>query len=558
MVKTLIRYLHKEINSLHEAAYLLAFFAMFSQILALLRDRLLSHHFGAGLELDMYYAAFRIPDFIFISAGSLVSISVLVPFFIDRLGKDEDGAKVFISELFSLFSLFILIIAGIAFVTVPYLVPVIFPGFTDPLVVQDLVSFTRLLLLSPILLGISNFLASITQVHKKFAPYALSPVLYNLGIIIGIVLFAGKYGIRGVIYGVIIGASLHLLIQVPTLIKDGLMPRYRRIKDWVALLVVVKLSIPRTLALSTSHIVLFFMIAAASLMTEGSISVFNLSFNLQSVPLSIVGVSYSIAAFPTLARLFADGKVNEFISEIGTAIRHIIFWSLPISVLFIVLRAQIVRTAFGSGNFSWSDTKLVAASLALFSISIVAQTLVLLFVRVFYAAGKTRLPLLINASSALFTVALGYVVWKYFMTTAWFSKHLISILRLDGVQGSEVIVLAFVFSVGSIFNLFVFWFFFRKMFGKVRIGIAITLLQSIVGSLFIGVVAYYSLFMFAKAFNTDTLLGIFSQGFLAGIMGIFAGIVVLLFIDNREIRDVWKSLSAKIWKAQPVLPESSL
>src|SRR3972149_427019 len=110
---------------------------------------------------------------------------------------------------------------------------------------------------------------------------------------------------------------------------------------------------------------------------------------MQSVPLAIVGVSYSTALFPTISRLFSEGNRQKFVSEMIIAARHIVFWSIPITVLFIILRAQIVRTILGAGEFSWSNTRLAAAALAIFSISVLAQSLSLLFVRAYYASGRT-------------------------------------------------------------------------------------------------------------------------------------------------------------------------
>ena len=165
---------------------------------------------------------------------------------------------------------------------------------------------------------------------------------------------------------------------------------------WHEVKSVMALSVPRTLTLSANHLVLLVFGSFASLAGEGSISIFNLSFNLQSVPLSIVGVSYSVAAFPILVRMFSNGERDAFIEQTLSSLRHIIFWSLPVMVLFIVLRAQIVRTVLGTGEFGWPETRLTAAALALFSLSILAQSVILLVVRGYYAAGRTKVPLVVN------------------------------------------------------------------------------------------------------------------------------------------------------------------
>ncbi|MBT4894909.1 oligosaccharide flippase family protein, partial [bacterium] len=395
MVRRIFNLIHKEINGLHEAAYLLGAFALLSQILALFRDRLLAHFFGAGAVLDTYYAAFRLPDIIFVAIASIVSVYVLIPFLAEKSSISKLKEKEFINTIFSAFFLIIITVSVIAFIFAPWLMKLFFPGLVDTAQFADLILLTRVLLLQPIFLGISNLFASITQIHRKFVLYALSPVLYNVGIIIGIVFFYPSFGFMGLGLGVVLGAVLHLAIQIPFIVKNKFLPkitlsivgtRFNDVKK------VIFLSLPRTLALSAHQISLLFLISFASLMASGSIAVFNLSFNLQSVPLTIIGVSYSVAAFPTLAKMFSNGQKKDFLEQVLTASKHIIFWSFPAIVLFIILRAQIVRVILGSGEFDWADTRLTAAALALFAVSIAAQGLVLLFVRGYYAAGNTKKP----------------------------------------------------------------------------------------------------------------------------------------------------------------------
>src|SRR3989344_3022937 len=215
MVKKVFHILNREISGLHEAAYLLGAFAIGSQVLALFRDRLFAYTFGANRLLDLYYAAFRIPDFIFVSIASMVSVSVLVPFFIDKLKEGDGSGKHFIDNSFSVFFVSIILVSLVAFIFIPFLIPYVFPGFDSEPLKTHLVTLSRIMLLSPIFLGLSNFLASITQIYNRFFIYALSPLLYNLGIIIGILVFYPLWGVSGLAWGVALGAALHFLVQVP-------------------------------------------------------------------------------------------------------------------------------------------------------------------------------------------------------------------------------------------------------------------------------------------------------------------------------------------------------
>ncbi|MCH7535633.1 MAG: hypothetical protein IH948_07810 [Bacteroidetes bacterium] len=187
MVRRILNLLQKEVRGLHEAAYFLAVFAFSSQILALIRDRLLANQFGAGEVLDIYYAAFRIPDFIFVTIASIASLSVLIPFLVERTSRSKDDGKNFISGVFSFFALSMILVSAVVFIFTPSILKLIFPGFIDSSF-SELVLITRILLLQPILLGASSLFASVVHVYRKFILYAVSPLLYNVGIIIGILL----------------------------------------------------------------------------------------------------------------------------------------------------------------------------------------------------------------------------------------------------------------------------------------------------------------------------------------------------------------------------------
>ena len=461
MVKKFFRIFYKKIEGLHEAAYLLALFAFLSQVLALLRDRVLATSFGVGHTLDIYYSAFEIPDFIFATVGSIVSISVLVPFITKRLERSDAEASYFINTIFSFFSLLIVFASAITFIFMPFLAPHIFPGIADKI---TLIHMARILLLSPIFLGISNFLASITQVGKRFLVYALSPLVYNVGIIFGALFFYPIFGIYGLAYGVILGTIMHLTIQLPFVFKSGLFKAWPFHFDWPVIKNIFVISIPRTITLGMTQITTLALVGMASVMTAGSISIFNFSNNLESVPLSIIGVSYSLAAFPTLSRFISQNQKEEFLSHMSAALRHTIFWSIPISVIFIVLRAQIVRVIYGAGKFGWNGTKLTAASLAIFAISILAQSLVLIFIRAYYAKGDTKKSLYASLVTGVLSIGLSYLFIKIFYAIPFFRFFIEHLFRVDDIVGTEVLMLALGFSVAQIVNCIIaikaFVFFF--------------------------------------------------------------------------------------------------
>jgi putative peptidoglycan lipid II flippase len=399
---------------------------------------------------------------------------------------------------------------------------------------------------------------SYVQVFQKFFIYALSPILYNFGIIVGIVFFYDILGTAGLAWGVVLGAVLHLLITIPVVLKQDIFPKFVWNPDWKIIMQVLTLSLPRTIALTGNQVSILVMLAFAAIMTTGSIAIFTFAFNLQSIPLSIIGASYSMAAFPTLAKLFAKGETKIFVEYIVKAARHIIFWSIPITVLFIVLRAQIVRTILGTGKFSWEDTRLVSAALALFVISAVAQSLILLFVRGYYSTGETIKPLFFSIASIFVTISSVFGLYFLYNSSPTFVYFMESIMRVSSGPSSIVLILPIAFSIGQILNLVLLWASFDKQFSCFSDILWRSIFHATASSLIMGYVTYQMLRVFDDVFDVNTTLGIFSQGFFSGIVGIVVGVLVLVIIGNDEIKTVGKTLHSRFWKAKVVMVEEEL
>jgi putative peptidoglycan lipid II flippase len=556
MVEKLFSLLFREVRGLHEAAYLLGFFALLSQLLALVRDRMFAHEFGAGVTLDLYYAAFRIPDVVFIGIASLVSVYVLIPFLVERLDRGEE-LRAYINNVFSFFALLIVVVSLVAYLLTPSIIKLLFPTLVVAGQGDTLVLLTRIMLLQPILLGISSLFASLTQVYQKFVLYAVAPILYNAGIILGILFLYPAYGIAGLAWGVVLGAVFHAGIQVPFIVRERLLPQLVRIR-FGELKSLFSLSIPRTLALSANQIVSLVFVTFAALLTPGSISVFTFAFNLQSVPLTIVGVSYSVAAFPTLARYFSIGNQQQFVLQVLTASRHIIFWSLPIIALFVVLRAQIVRVILGSGAFDWADTRLTAAAFALFVLSLSAHALVLLLIRAYYAAGSTRKPVIVSIVSAIVSIASAFVLLLVFAKSEPLRNMLETLLRVEGIPGTEVLMLPLGYTVGMLVQATLLLVFFQRDFSRFGEPLKHVFWQSTAGALTMGIVAYFLLQMFDDIFDINTFIGIFMQGALSGLLGVISGIIVLWYLKSPELFEMWESLHHKFWKTKAVVPETEV
>ena len=551
MVKRIFSFLSKEISGLHEAAYLLACATVLSQLLALVRDKLLAATFGAGQVLDLYYASFRFSDLIYATIASTVSASILVPFLIKKCPPDRQDCvdRHFIDHVFSAFFFIVIIVAIILFFIMPYMVDSFFPGYVNSPQLPMLITASRIMLLSPIFLGISNFFASIAQLYNRFLIYAVSPLLYNLGIIIGTVVLYPMFGFYGLTAGVILGAAMHMGLQIPFVVSRGLTPRLWFPIDWKEVREVVLVAFPRTLTLSSAEIAEFFLISFATVMGTGAVSIFNFAYNLQSVPLAIVGVSYSSAAFPALAKLFESGSIDKYVQHVATTAKHVIFWSMPVTVFFIVLRANIVRTILGAGRFDWSDTRLTAAMLALFTISVAGQSLILLFVRSYYAEGKTRRPLLVNVISAVSIIAFAFILKAVFEQVPAVADFVASLFKVQGIDGSIVMVLALAYTLGNLLNTYLHWQMFQNDHPEFTGLIVRTMFDCFCASVLGGYVAFMALRWFTF-FDMHKTFGVFMQGFLAGIVGLIVWLLVLKALKNKELSDVWKTLHRKIWKAR--------
>lgn len=541
------RYLSSEVRGLHAAAYVLALSALLSSLLALVRDRMLANIFGASMTLDIYYASFRIPDLLFVALGALVSVYILIP---ELTKRTEGEQRDYIDTILAGFSILSVVVSAVLWYVAPLILPRLFPGLVALGAEAELVTLTRIMLLQPILLGLSNIFAAITQTRYRYALYSLSPLLYNLGIIAGILVLYPRFGLSGLAWGVVAGALLHLGIQLPAVFSDGFLRRIPRLRDARALFHTVRISIPRALSLSMNQISFLALTALAGLLAPGSIAVFMFAFNLQSVPLSIIGASYSVAAFPTLAAALSAGKRDEFVQHVAVAARYVLFWSLPASALILVLRAHVVRVILGSGAFDWSDTRLTAAAFAILSLSLAAQGIMLLLVRAYYAAGRTLVPFIVSSGVAIATIALGAMGLLSF-TIPSLVQRAEMLLRVEDIFGSNVLALAIAYAVANIGGAIVLAMHFEYRYGGFFSNTRRAFVESLIAAIAAGIGTYYFLNAASSLDTSSTALSLFVQGGAAGVFGIIVASVAYWLLGSKENAETYASLHARLWKRPP-------
>lgn len=553
MVRKILSRLTAPIRGLHQAAYLLAGLTLASQALALIRDRIFAHMFGAGQTLDIYYAAFKVPDLVYALVVSLVSAYVLIPSIAERMEKGgKQNARRLISQAATFLFLFGGALCAILALFAPTFLQFLFPSLMATPHHVEFVFLTRLLLIQPILLGLSSVLSSVTQIERRFVLFATSPVLYNLGIIAGTMFLYPKFGLVGIGMGVIGGAILHVALHVPVVVRAGLAPRptVPRLRE---LLELFSHSLPRSLALAMGSLTTLLLIALASRSGDGGVSVYTLAGNLEAVPLSLIAASYATAAFPVLAEQAGGGRRDAFNATLTVAARHIVFWSSVITVLTIVLRAHIVRIILGSGAFDWDDTRLTAAILGVLVLSLLAQGLILLCARAFYAAGRSWNPLFVQLGDAGVSVAVAYLlvhIARIYPFTRYFMEAL---FRISDVPGSAVLFIAMGYTVGQFAMLGVALFTLRVVAPGVARSLMRPLFEGMAAAILGGAASYGVLALGGSIAPLTRLSAVFAEGLIAGIVGLFVAGFVLWLLENQEFRDLIASL-ARLTSFKPLAP----
>jgi putative peptidoglycan lipid II flippase len=540
-------------QTISSGAITIALFAILSKALGLIRYSLIAAKFGTGPVADSYMAAFRIPDFIYsiLVLGALST--AFIPIFLGLYHKrglsskngpqdlsveaSEEGlASVNIdyqkqlspviannkivetkkrrlayeahwdltNTLLNSLLLILLIIVGITWYLAPQIVPRLVSGF-DSERLSLTVKLTRIMLLSPIIFAISNIMGSVLQSFKRFTFFAAAPVMYNIGIIIGILFFYSWLGPAGLAYGVVLGAMLHLLVQVPEVLRSGWRWGPRITWRTKGLARVLKLLLPRALALSANQVNQLVNTFLASSLAAGSVAVFYNAYDLESLPISLIAVSLAVASFPVLGELFVKNKHKDFHQVLLRIIKQILLLMIPLSLFMILLRAQIVRLILGYGRYNWNDTVRTLEIFGILATSLIAQGLIPVLARAFYARENTKTPVAISVVSIILNIVLAFIL-----------------VPIYGLAG-----LAIAFSTASLLNCLLLWLILQReikgLFSRNLWGdIAKYVLAAILG----GLGLYLNLYLTAAALGTQQVWSLLIQTAWSFLIG--AGIYVLV------------------------------
>ncbi|HEY4688279.1 MAG TPA: murein biosynthesis integral membrane protein MurJ [Anaerolineae bacterium] len=375
-----------------------------SRVLGLARDVVISAHFGTSGEYDAYVTAFRIPDIIFTLMAGGALASAFIPTFSGYLARsDEDGAwqlaSSIINLVFVVLSVSALLAALFAEPIVTYLLA---PGFS-PDKVAITVPLMRLLLISPVIFGVSGVVMGILNARQQFWLPGLAPSMYNLSIIAGAILVTDIFGLA---LGAVIGSVLHLLVQVPGLIRLGARYTPRLSLHNPAVRQVLRLMAPRILGLAVVQINFVVETSLGSRLGTGTVSALNYAWRVMLLPQGIVAQSVATAAFPTFADQFARGQIEQLRSALSATLRAILFIAIPAAVGLLVLSMPLVQLLFERGEFQDTSTGLVGTALAFYALGLIGHSGIEILTRAFYALHDTRTPVQLGVVSLILNLIL--------------------------------------------------------------------------------------------------------------------------------------------------------
>jgi putative peptidoglycan lipid II flippase len=381
-----------------------------SRLLGYVRVVVLGSTFGAGEDLDAFFAAFRVPDLIFqlVAAGALSSALIPIVTGLLATGQSARAWRV-VSIVSNVMLVGLAILAAVAFVAAPAIVPAITPGF-GPDQLELTISLTRIMLVAPILLALGAAATSTLNAQGRFAAAAAAPIVYNLAIIAAAIVLGPLIGVTGLAIGTVLGSAGHLLVQVPRLRGIGFRwsaaadlrdPEARR---------AFLLMAPRAVGLGATQIIFIVMTSLASGVGPGAITAYNLAFTTLQIPIGVIGVPLGIVVFPAMARELATGGSAAYLGLLVRSVRLLLFVMLPIATVAIVLRREIVELLFGYGRFEADAVDLTSMTLAWFMAGLAAHASIAVLARAFYARQDTRTPVAAALLAAVVDVALAILL----------------------------------------------------------------------------------------------------------------------------------------------------
>ncbi|MBI4426646.1 MAG: murein biosynthesis integral membrane protein MurJ [Candidatus Kerfeldbacteria bacterium] len=496
-----------------------------SKLLGFLRERMIAAKFGASFETDAYNAAFGVPDFIYgtLILGSL--LSVFIPVFIRYRQQEATEAFRVANSILNVIILIFLASGLVLFVFAPQIISLIAPGFDSGRLTLA-TTMTRIIAVNILLFGVSNVLSGMLNAARQFLAFSIAPVLYNLGIISGIVWLVPTLGIVGVAVGAIIGAVLHVLVQVPAVVRTGF--RYQAVLDLrhAGVREIGRLIVPRAFGQSVTQLDQLINLIIGSTLAIGSVTIFRWATNIQDLPVTLIGVSLATVVFPVFSEALARDDRPTFVEHFSRVIRQILFLIIPLSVLFLLLRAQAVRVILGAGRFDWPATILTANTLGFFALSFFAQSLIPVLARSFYALRDTATPVKITVVAVVLNILGSLLLTRGFSLGPWDVPAL-------GVRG-----LALAYSISSVIGMLLMYLTLRVRLGDLDDDRVVrTTVRVLLASALMALVVQGAKYTIVEVFGVTlaTGVGVLTQLLVSGVVGGVAYLAFAVFLRLDEV-----------------------
>lgn len=447
--------INKTQKTILSAASILAVASGINAILGFVKGRLLATFFGDSAQLAVFYTADRIPDFMYsvLVVGALST--VFIPVFTSLYKKNKSRAWETASSLINITVAFFVVFSVLVFIFAPAVMRVLSLGKFGLTEIALGAKLMRIMLAAQLMLVVSSFLTSILQSFKYFLVPALAPIFYNLGFIVGTILLSRNLGIFGPAVGVVIGALLHLLIQIPMMRKVNFrFSPFSLILHRNGTREIFDLVPSRIGSVMINNLIITVNNSLAILISTSAVVHLKFANQLQFFPVNLFGFSIAHASLPTLAEESEEANLGKFKRTFITSFHQMMFLVLPASVILLVLRVPVVRIVYGAATFPWEATVKTAYALAFFSLSIFAQGGIYLITRSFYALKDTRTPVRISALTLIINIALSLYFVRMLSWGVWsiaFSFSITSILtfllmmaylikKVGGIDYGELIV----------------------------------------------------------------------------------------------------------------------
>lgn len=517
-------------HNLKQAVGILFVTVLISNVLGLIRNIVIANRVGVTYgsigPLDTYYAAFVLPDFLYniLIVGALSS--AILPLLV-KIDTEEGEERFWRTFNILLSAGFVLIVFGliILYFILPVAVPQLFSGLSKSDIAQT-VELSQILLLSPLFFTVSQLSTSALQAKKMFFAPAIAPIVYNFSIISGALLIP-SFGLPVLVFGVILGAASHFLVQLPSLIKLGWRFNFELTFGSGLLRKVLKLMIPRTIALTSTQLLLIAFYRIASDFSAGSISIYRLTDDLQTAPVLLLANTLAMAILPDFTRHFSKEQNGEYQNLIGKALRLLLYIFLPVTAYLLIFREQIISFYISFGHsIDPAEIAMAQKTFAFFVASLFFQGVVLLLARAYFARSDTARPTLYSIVAIITSLVI-----------AWWSATSTDL----GVAG-----LALAFSIGSVLNATLLWINvgvgFRQFYfdgvGRANVGLVV------IGS-FVTATAFIVGYLIAPALSEQLTHRQSVQNLFELLFGLVFGLAVYFTWSNVFKLEQWQLIRPK-------------